>query len=67
MEITMERSFLLQPDAAPVAMAAEVPQTAVAEDRVITRLLSCIFNTLVPNQYMKIITMGVTTQAMAIP
>ena len=36
-EIATERSSFLAPEAAPVAIAAEVPQTEVAADKVITR------------------------------
>ena len=67
MEMAMERSFFLAPEAAPVAMAAEVPHTLVAADRVMTRGLFSILNTFVPSHHMKRITMGVTTQAMPRP
>ena len=67
MEMASERSSFLALAAAPVAIAAEVPQTEVAEARVITRGLLSILSTLVPNHHMKMITMGVTIQAMPRP
>ena len=67
MEIATDRSSFLAPDAAPVAMAALVPQTLVAAARVITSGLLSIFNTLVPSHHMKRMTIGVTIQAMPRP
>ena len=67
METAIERSSFFAPEAAPVAMAAEVPQTLVAEARVITSGLLVIFRTFVPNHHMKMITTGVTIQAMPRP
>ena len=63
MEIATERSSFLAPAAAPVAMAALVPHTEVADAKVITRGLLSIFKTLVPSHHINIITMGVTIQA----
>ena len=67
MEMARERSSFFALAAAPVAMAAEVPQTDVADARVITRGLLSILSTLVPNHHMKMMTMGVTIQAMPRP
>ena len=67
MEMASERSSFLALAAAPVAIAAEVPQTEVAEARVITSGLLPIFKTLVPNHHMKRMTIGVTIQAMPRP
>ena len=66
-EMAMERSSFLAPEAAPVAMAADVPQTEVAEAMVMTSGLLPIFSTLVPNHHMKRMTIGVTIQAMPRP
>ena len=54
-------------EAAAVAMAALVPQTLVAVERVMTRGLLSIFNTFVPSHHMNRITMGVTIQVMPKP
>ena len=67
MEIAIERSSFLAPEAAPVAIAADVPQTEVAEAKVITRGLLSIFRTFVPSHHMKMITIGVTIHAMPRP
>ena len=67
MDTAMERSFFLAFAAAPVAIAALVPQTDVAAASVITRGLLSILSTLVPNHHMKRITIGVTIQAMPRP
>ena len=67
MEMAMERSSFLHLAAAPVAMAAEVPQTEVAAARVMTSGLFLSFRTLVPNHHMKMMTMGVTIHAMPRP
>ena len=67
MEMAIPRSFFLQLEAAPVAMAAEVPQTLVAEAIVITSGLLSILSTLVPNHHMNMITIGVTIHAMPRP
>ena len=64
---TIERSSFLQRDAAPVAMAAEVPHTEVAAAMVMTIGLLLIFSTLVPNHHINIITIGVTIQAIPRP
>ena len=67
MEIATDRSSFFAPEAAPVAMAAEVPQTDVAAERVISRGLFVIFNTLFPNHHIKRMTIGVTPQAIPRP
>ena len=67
MEMAMERSSFLALAAAPVAMAALVPHTEVAEAKVMTKGLLPIFSTLVPNHHMKMMTIGVTPQAMPRP
>ena len=69
MEMLMakERSSFLALAAAPVAIAALVPQTEVAAATVMTKGLLPIFSTLVPNHHMKMMTMGVTIQAMPKP
>ena len=69
MEIDMVivRSSFLHPEAAPEAMAADVPHTLVAEAMVITSGLLSILSTLVPNHHMNRITIGVTTQAIPRP
>ena len=66
-EMAIPRSFFFAPAAAPVAIAALVPQTDVAEATVITRGLLSILSTRVPNHHMKIITMGVTIHAIPRP
>ena len=66
-EIAIPRSLFFAPAAAPVAMAALVPHTEVAEARVMTRGLLSIFKTLVPNHHMNIMTIGVTIHAMPSP
>ena len=67
MEIAIERSSFFALAAAPVAMAAEVPQTLVAAARVITSGLLSILKTLVPSHHIKMMTMGVTIHAMPRP
>ena len=67
MEMAMERSSFLHLAAAPVAMAAEVPQTEVAAASVMTKGLLSSFRTLVPNHHMKMMTIGVTIHAMPRP
>ena len=67
MEMAIPRSCFLQFAAAPVAMAAEVPHTLVAEAIVMTRGLLSILRTLVPNHHMKMMTIGVTIHAMPSP
>ena len=66
-EIAIDRSSFFALAAAPVAIAALVPQTEVAEARVITRGLLSIFRILVPSHHMKIITTGVTIHAIPRP
>ena len=61
------RSVFLQLAAAPVAMAADVPHTLVAEARVMTSGLFLILSTLVPNHHMKIMQMGQTIQEIPSP
>ena len=61
------RSVFLHFAAAPVAMAAEVPHTLVADARVITRGLFLILSTLVPNHHMKIMHSGHTIHEMPRP
>ena len=67
MEMVIVRSSFLQLEAAPVAMAAEVPQTLVAEAIVMTSGLLSILSTRVPNHHMNRITTGVTIQAIPRP
>ena len=67
MDTAIVRSVFLQLEAAPVAIAAEVPQTLVAEARVMTRGLLSIFMTRVPSHHMKRMTIGVTIHAMPRP
>ena len=69
MEMLManDRSSFLALEAAPVAMAALVPHTEVAEAKVMTKGLLSIFSTLVPNHHIKMMTMGVTIHAMPRP
>ena len=67
MEIAIPRSFFLAPAAAPVAIAALVPHTDVADAIVMTRGLLSILRTFVPNHHMKIITIGVTPHAIPSP
>ena len=67
MEMAMDRSSFLHLAAAPVAMAADVPQTDVAAASVMTSGLFWIFSTFVPNHHIKMMTMGVTIQAMPSP
>ena len=67
MEMVIVRSSFLHLLAAPVAMAAEVPQTLVAEAIVITSGLLSILRTLVPNHHMNMMTIGVTTHAIPRP
>ena len=67
MEIATDRSSFFAPEAAPVAIAAEVPQTEVAADKVISKGLLVILSTLLPNHHMKMITIGVTPQAIPRP
>ena len=66
-ETAMERSSFLALEAAAVAMAADVPQTEVAEASVITSGLLSILRILVPSHHMNMITIGVTIQAMPRP
>ena len=66
-EMVIVRSSFLQPDAAPEAMAAEVPQTLVADAIVMMSGLLSILSTLVPNHHINRITIGVTTQAIPRP
>ena len=66
-EIAIPRSLFFAPAAAPVAMAALVPQTDVAEAMVMTRGLLSILRTLVPNHHMKMMTIGVTPHAIPRP
>ena len=61
------KSVFLALHAAAVAIAADVPHTDVAAEITITIGLFFIFNTLVPNNHMKIITVGVTNQAIPKP
>ncbi len=61
------RSVLRARAAAAAAIAAEVPHTDVAAAIVITSGLLRIFRNLVPYHHMKIITTGVTPQAMPRP
>ena len=67
MDIATERSSFLHPEAAPVAIAAYVPQTDVAAERVMRSGLLVIFSTLLPNHHIKIITSGVTPHAIPRP
>ena len=67
MEMARPRSSFLHLEAAPVAIAADVPHTLVAEARVMTSGLLSILSTFVPNHHMKIMTMGVTIHAMPRP
>ena len=67
MEMAIERSSFFAPEAAPVAMAADVPQTEVAEAKVITRGLLSIFRTFVPSHHMNMMTIGVTIHAIPRP
>ena len=62
-----ERSVFFARAAAPVAMAALVPQTEVAVARVMTNGLLSIFNTRVPKNHINRMTSGVTIQAMPRP
>ncbi len=66
-EMASERSSFLARAAAPVAMAALVPQTDVADAMVITSGLLSILSTRVPNHHMKMITSGVTIHAIPRP
>ena len=66
-EMATLKSFFFAPAAAPVAIAALVPHTDVAEATVITRGLLSILSTLVPNHHMNRITIGVTPHAMPSP
>jgi hypothetical protein len=61
------KSVFLALQAAAVAIAAEVPHTDVAAAIVITIRLFFIFKILVPKIHMKIITIGVTNQAIPKP
>src|SRR5690606_7209014 len=56
-------SSFLAPLAAPAAIAAETPQTEVAQVRVMLNSLLSSFRILSPNQNMTKTTIGVTTQA----
>ena len=67
MEMAIDRSSFFAPEAAPVAIAAEVPQTEVADAKVITSGLLSIFRIFVPSHHMKIITIGVTIHAIPSP
>ena len=60
-------SSFLALTAAPVAMAAETPQTEVQVATVATRALLSILSTRVPYRYIKIITSGGTVQATPSP
>ena len=66
-ETTIVRSVFLQLEAAPVAIAALVPQTLVAEAIVMTSGLLSILRTFVPNHQMKRMTIGVTIHAIPRP
>jgi hypothetical protein len=66
-EIAIPRSFFFAPAAAPVAIAALVPHTDVAEASVMTSGLLTILRMRVPNHHMKRITIGVTTHATPSP
>ena len=66
-ETASERSVFFAFEAAPVAIAADVPHTDVAVATVITNGLLSIFKTLVPKNHIKIITIGVTIQAIPSP
>ena len=66
-EMATERSSFFAPDAAPVAIAADVPQTDVAAATVIRSGLFLILRILFPNHHMKMMTTGVTPQAMPRP
>ena len=61
------KSFFLAPEAAAAAIAADTPHTEVAVAITITIGLETIFRNFVPKIHMKIITIGVTNQAIARP
>ena len=66
-ETAIDRSFFLAFEAAAVAIAALVPHTLVAADKVMTRGLLPIFKTFIPNYHINNITIVVTIHAIPKP
>ena len=66
-DVTLARSAFLARQAAATAMAAETPHTEVAAAMMMVRVREDIFSHRVPNSHMKMMTVGVTTQATSSP